>query len=575
MARLIPSCMDERTPPAERDVFNLLAAGPDAWVALHSLDLAPWNHGLRTEIDFVVIIPEKGILCIEVKSHDQIAFDGSRWIPQTISRSPFKQAADGRYAFRRRLVELAPQFRGIPIVHCCMFPRAAFALTPNLSVQPWELMDRHTFRAFRSAEAFCNDLASRVSQSINADGSVATLVEPMSRGHIDRIVEFCTPVRKWRPTDRDEIKRREEESERVLREQQKPVLRLAELNERMIVSGAAGTGKTLIAFEVARRAAESGRRVALLCYNQLVGSWTRKRAEQLSPVLPNLIAGRAIQVMAEMAGIKIPSDPPQDFWEVELPRNLEERLTDPEFNAAARLDYLVLDESQDILARPVLWQCLMQFLAGGVEHGNYVLFGDFDYQVLTARPAMEAALAAIEQDAHPGRWRLSENCRNYALVGETAVRLSGLGDAVYSGYLRVGGSVNNYDILFYEDDRTQLDTLAKWLAEFKKQGYRPADITLLSFRSDMRSAAARLKHAGFKLRPAWQGGDATSYASVHAFKGLENKIVIITDVVLGNHENDRDLFYVGMTRATETVRVLCDRTAKETISAWLTRRACS
>ena len=55
MARLIPSSMDDYTPPGERDVFNLVAAGPDDWVALHSIDLAPWNRGLRTEIDFVII----------------------------------------------------------------------------------------------------------------------------------------------------------------------------------------------------------------------------------------------------------------------------------------------------------------------------------------------------------------------------------------------------------------------------------------------------------------------------------------------------------------------------------------
>ena len=57
-------------------------------------------------------------------------------------------------------------------------------------------------------------------------------------------------------TSREEIQRREHEIELLLRDQQKPVLQLAALNERVIVTGAAGTGKTLIAMEVARRAAE-------------------------------------------------------------------------------------------------------------------------------------------------------------------------------------------------------------------------------------------------------------------------------------------------------------------------------
>ncbi len=113
MAQIIPAFVDDRTPPGEREVFNLLAAGPADWVALHSLDLAPWNRELRTEIDFVVIIPDAGILCIEVKSHQRISFDGQRWSPPDIKRSPFKQAADGRYSFYRRIRELIPRLAGV------------------------------------------------------------------------------------------------------------------------------------------------------------------------------------------------------------------------------------------------------------------------------------------------------------------------------------------------------------------------------------------------------------------------------------------------------------------------------
>ena len=141
MARMIPAFMDDHTPPGERDVFNMIASGPDDWAVLHSLDLAPWNRGLRTELDFVVIIPDTGILCIEVKSHENITFDGNRWLPETISRSPFKQASDGRHTFYRRLTDLAPEMKRVPVVHCCIFPRSPFDFGRNLSVQPWELMD--------------------------------------------------------------------------------------------------------------------------------------------------------------------------------------------------------------------------------------------------------------------------------------------------------------------------------------------------------------------------------------------------------------------------------------------------
>jgi hypothetical protein len=570
MARLIPSFMDERTPPGERDVFNMLAAGPDEWVALHSLDLAPWNRGLRTEIDFVLIVPDTGILCIEVKSHENIAFEDDRWYPPEIKRSPFKQASDGRHTFYRRLRELAPQFKKIPVVHCCIFPRASFDLPPNLSIQPWELMDIRTFRTFGSGKSFCMDLRARMHRSVQADGNLSALAIRLSQSQIEEIVSCCVPVRKRRPDAREEIVRRDEQAGKILREQQKPVLQLAALNDQLIVSGGAGTGKTLIAIEVARRAAEEGRRVALLCFNQLVGGWMREHTNRITPPMPNLIVGRAIQIMAEMTGVAIPDNPSREFWEIELPQLLEERLTDPDLKAVASFDYLVIDEAQDILARPRLWQCLTQFLAGSIERGAFALFGDFDNQVLAERSVMDETLASLGAASRPSRWRLSENCRNYRIVGDTAVRLGGFANEVYSGYMRVGGGIQNYDISFYEHERAQLDQVGRWLKDFKSQGYKPSEIAILSFRSVDTSAAARLRHEGFKLRPTWQAGDFTGYTSVHAFKGMENKVVILTDLVLGEADFHRHLFYTGMTRATESVRVSCDINSKETLLGWLT-----
>lgn len=570
MARLIPSFLDDRTPPGERDVFNMLAAGPDNWVALHSLDLAPWNHGLRTEIDFVVIVPDTGLLCVEVKSHETISFENDQWNPPEIRRSPFKQASDGRHTFYRRLRELAPQFRSVPVVHCCIFPKARFDLPPNLSVQPWELMDGRAFQAFAKGDAFCSDLRARMRSSIETDGSLQPLARPMSPAQIETIVSTCFPIQKRRPSAREEIQRREQEMDRLLRDQQKPVLQLAALNERVVVGGAAGTGKTLIAMEVARRAADSGRRVGLVCFNQLVGDWMRAQVQRRSPAPPNLVTGRAIQIMAEMTGVTIPRDAPAHFWEHDLPEQLEERLTDPDFRVDALFDYLVVDEAQDLLARPRLWDCLARFLAGGIAGGSFCLLGDFDNQVLGERHGLDQALDAIRSAARPASYRLSENCRNYRIVGESAVRLSGLARDVYSGYMRSGGGLQNYDIFFYADEREQQEQLPRWMKEFKTQGYRPGDITVLSFRTSDDCAAARLAATGFRLRPAWQhAADCTAYTSVHAFKGLENKVIILTDVVLGELHFHRHLFYTGMTRANESVRVSCDKRSQQTLAGWL------
>jgi Nuclease-related domain/UvrD-like helicase C-terminal domain/AAA domain len=573
MARLIPSFMDDHTPPGERDVFNMLAAGPETWVVLHSLDLAPWNRGLRTEIDFIVIVPDTGILCVEVKSQNAISFSEDRWLPPEIKRSPFKQASDGRHTFYRRLREIAPQLRRVPTVHCCIFPNAIFDVPPNLSVQPWDLMDVRTFRSFIRAADFCVDIRARMLSSIKAEEMLKQLTSPLSKAEVELVVTSCLPVQKFRPSAREEIQRRQQEIERLLRDQQKPVLQIAAMNRRVIVSGAAGTGKTLIAMEVARRVAQSGRRVALLCFNRLVGDWMSRHVENNCAPLPNLIAGRTIRILAEMTGVQIPKSPTTQFWTQELPEIIEERLTDPGFASVAAFDYLVVDEAQDLLARPRLWECVTRFLEGGVANGSFCLFGDFDNQIISDHDAMEKSLSTVQSIASPTRYHLSENCRNYQIVGDSAVLLSGFDKPVYSGYMRVGGGMQNYDIFFYEDEREQLEKLKLWIKEFRSQGYAASDITILSFRSSEKCAAAKLEKSGFNLQPVWRSSiGSPSFTSVQAFKGLENKVIILTDVALGDADFHRHLFYTGMTRASESVRVLCDKNSQKTLIGWFTEK---
>ena len=325
--------------------------------------------------------------------------------------------------------------------------------------------------------------------------------------------------------------------------------------------------------EVARRAADDGHRVGLLCFNQLVGDWMQLEIESKSPPYPNLIVGRAIRILAEMSGLSIPENPTTEFWARDLPEKLEERLTDPEFRAAATFDYLVVDEAQDLLAKPRLWQAVTCFLEGGVCAGVYCLFGDFENQVVSNRAKMEHSLSTLQNSAIPTSYRLSENCRNYRIIGDSAVMLSGIEGQVYSGYMRTGGGIQNYDIFFYENEREQQTKLAQWLREFRSQGYAPAEITVLSFRSAENSAGAQLAKSGFNLRPAWQHSrDFTSYATVQAFKGLENKVIILTDIALNDADFQRDLFYAGMTRARESVRVSCDKSSQQTLTGWITGR---
>lgn len=568
MARLIPSFTDDRTPPGERDVFSYLSTGPADWTAIHSLDLSPWNKGLRTEVDFVVIVPDTGILCIEVKSHQDISFDGKQWHPSTITRSPFKQALDGSKTFSRQLCELNPAWARVPVVQLCIFPRARFDIGPNMSVRPWELIDCIQFAGYADGVAFCVDLRERMLRSIAADRSLPRLDRPLYSGQIDEIAALCVPVQRWRPDKRAEVEARARDAELKLRVQQRPILKLAAENSHLVVSGAAGTGKSLTAIELAIRSAESGQRVGLFCFNRLVGDWMAETVKPKATALPRLIAGSVIQTLCRMTGISVPKDATDDFFQSQLPDLLDGKLKDEELLAVSTFDVLIIDEAQDIFARPHLRESLLRLAKNGPD-SKIIIFGDFENQVLGDREEVRTALEAYCETRHPVRWRLDENCRNYRVVGDTGVRLAGFRQSIYSAYVRGQGARDNIDIQYYETADQQSLIIRNWLERSIADGYRKSEITLLSFNADAASAATRLRKAGVPLQPAYSNGTLPRFSSVHAFKGMESKVVILTDVDLEPGLLDRSLFYTGVTRATEQVRIACSNRSMGVLTSLL------
>ena len=70
---------------------------------------------------------------------------------------------------------------------------------------------------------------------------------------------------------------RAEEKLLSLTEEQYDRLDELEDNPRCLFEGAAGTGKTLLAVEYARRRARAGDRVLLVCFNRLLGAWLQEQ----------------------------------------------------------------------------------------------------------------------------------------------------------------------------------------------------------------------------------------------------------------------------------------------------------
>ncbi len=114
MAKIIPAQIDDNVvSSAERKVFQLLDTDPDTigWIVLHSIGLARRPTGPYGEIDFVVIIPGEGILCLEVKG-GRVSCESGIWLTKDrhghiskLKKSPFMQARESMYALRKSIVD--------------------------------------------------------------------------------------------------------------------------------------------------------------------------------------------------------------------------------------------------------------------------------------------------------------------------------------------------------------------------------------------------------------------------------------------------------------------------------------
>ena len=567
--KMVPSFIESSSPPGERVVFTLLQNSSKNWVGLHSLDLAPDNYNRRTEIDFVVIIPETGIFCLEVKSQKDIYFDGSLWQPNSLSQNPFKQALDGRFAFHRRLnTKLQMKYSHVPVMHLCVFTHSDFHLSDNVSIKSWEFIDRKSLNNCKKQDDFCNLLKNIFLRSVDNDCQVTRLNKPLSETEVEEIVDFCYPIRKRKPEIAEEVNQRQNELEGKLQLQQKPMLKLCELNKKVLVKGGAGTGKSLIGIEIAKRKAESGLRVAYLCYNRLIGKWAENELKKSN--LPNIVAGSIYSILLKIADITPPSSSNTKWWSEIAPALIEDKLTSPEIECIATFDYVVIDEAQDILARPELWELTLLLIEGGLAHGNFLILGDFTNQSLTENLIyLEQHVSEIS--SHATCWQLDENCRNYQSIGQVAITLSASPLDTWSGYLREGGALSDWNIFPYKNDIDQTDQVIECIKSAKSEGFTEGDITILSFCTIERSIVKSLFGRGVLLEKAdVLNSKNVRYSTINAFKGMENKVIIITDVVFSpqNQNLNRRIFYTGMTRATEKLYIICRESSVDIIQQW-------
>lgn len=560
MARMIPLHIPPTTESAaERTLFDELERSCSAdWIVLHSLDLAQRGTGPLGEADFVVIAPGFGVMVIEAKTYLARTPEGE-WLTHPKGppkeRSPFEQANSAMY----RIKEWVRTHR-LPDVLS-----ASVVIVPDMDVSAgrdqieWsarQLIDRAKYRSKSLEqlliEAFEAQAAELEHPPAPLTGEAAERIVRVLRGEVECYVSPKARIE----NQLAEVRRYTEE--------QYSVIDMWEGNPQLLVDGLAGTGKTLLAIESARRAVDSGRQVLLVCFNRLLGEWLQGETASLGSACTTVTIHEFMQGIVGEAwrpGLSTA------YYEEELPERVFDILAErAAAGVGALYDEIVIDEAQDILVNGSFLTVLDTVLVGGLARGRWRFFGDFGHQDIFGR--LEAPPRDVLERTlgyRPPLVSLRTNCRNLPRVAHLAGAL-GQVDGGYRGYRR---DDDGFDprVLFYDGAKTARKALVDALDTLVAEGFEPGQIVVLSRRSAGNCLAAGVDAAPWRdrLRPLAEvgGGGYTGYDSIFRFKGREAPAVVITDVDPLADEGRwsdvadvRSLLYVGVTRALSRVVVI-------------------
>ncbi len=564
MATMIPPVIPPETRSAgEREIFQRLREDPATrdWIVLHSLTLAEHDTRIAGEIDFLVIIPGKGVLCLEVKGVGEAHLRRDalgRWYygpnDKGEPRGPFRQASEGMHTLKNRLLKARPDLKRIQFSSGVIFPFAPFT---ERSVEwcDWEVIDSRRFRSAPISRLLISLMESareHLLRAPNAPRLDAGAPSPEQGAAIRDALRGSFELAVDRHARAEHLDR---ELIHYTKEQFGALDAMTD-NPRVIFTGPAGVGKTLLAIEAARRARDAGRRVLLVCFNSMLGGWLERRAEDARP---EVVAGTLHRHMLAASGLgRAPQGAGSEFWRTTLPDKACERLLSILGDSDRHLTYdeLIIDEAQDILREPYL-DFLDLSLRGGLAAGRWIMFGDFENQAIYDAANLSLAQFRDRRGGNAPTYSLRVNCRNTPMIAEW-VRLLARLEPNYHRILRPDDGVSP-GFSFYRDDEDQPTGLVAALAELETFGFRGRDIVVLSPKADHACAAARVRAQPWRdrLRPlARVQGGQIGYCTIQAFKGLEAAAVVVTDIETIDTPRDRALLYVATTSPFQRLHII-------------------
>jgi hypothetical protein len=355
---------------------------------------------------------------------------------------------------------------------------------------------------------------------------------------IEALVELLRPDAelRWDPEARARLARTR--LEQICANQVRALEEL-DANRKVVVTGAAGTGKTRLAMAWARRALARNERVLLTCYNDPLGDDMRSRL----PDDGDLVVGSFFDVALAMEGLpplEVPDNADRTFWDTIAIGHLHSHWRD----VTERFDTIVIDEAQDFSPA---WIAQLAQLLEPLGPRRMLMVAD------EAQSLYPRGFTLPSVDDGWTRCKLVNNCRNTFDIASMLCRQLGGAPAPVGGPESVG-------VAWVEADETEavVQKVGEQIDRIEGEGHEPPRVLVATFSTQMRN---RLR-AAYAFVP-WEGGQSTAIIceNVHRVKGLEFDYVILA-ASAADAVTDA-LLYVGVSRAIAGLTVVGPRAIAE------------
>jgi len=567
---MIPDRISQDSSPGERDLFLRLKNSKDTggWLVLHSLDVAQHRRQISGEIDMVVIVPELGVLCLEVKACQRLTRNenGEWYYGRTAKpdyRGPFKQASSAMHSLRNDFFSTGPLSK-IVFFSGVIFTHVAFdQASPEW--HSWQFLDVHRYSAKPISEllrAMLSNARKHLASKPTCGWFDAALKTPTIK-QCKEIAARLRPSFEFYESPKSRSQRTQSEIKRYTNEQF-VALDAMQDNPRVLYKGPAGTGKSVLAIEAVRRACLDGRKTLFLCFNKQLG---KKLAAEVADLQPSVVCSTLHAFMMKLAAKPVDSSD-HIFWSTTLPALALAKLI--ESSAVEQFDYIVVDEVQDICSAPYL-ELLDCILRGGLKEGRFALFGDFEKQALYVKRNENPQSVLQNFVGSVPQFSLRINCRNRPRLAALAFLLGQL-KPDYSKVLRDDDQFECFPT-YYRDEAEQERKLIESLEQAYREGFTGNSVVVLSPLGDKNCCASQISDSSWRqrLKPFEESETGyVNYGSVHSFKGLEAEYVILTDIEAIFDQRSQQIFYTGVTRALERLVILAKEKSKADVIRALT-----